>query len=32
MVDAWPEASLRAEQLSLEQFAEMYRRIGSASA
>jgi 16S rRNA (adenine1518-N6/adenine1519-N6)-dimethyltransferase len=26
-VDAWPEASLRAEQLSLEQFAEMYRRL-----
>ena len=27
LVDAWPEAGLRAEQLSLEQFAEMYRRI-----
>jgi 16S rRNA (adenine1518-N6/adenine1519-N6)-dimethyltransferase len=26
-VGAWPEASLRAEQLSIEQFAEMYRRI-----
>ncbi len=24
---AWPEAGLRAEQLSLEQFGEMYRRI-----
>jgi len=27
LVDAWPEASLRAEQLSIDQFAEMYRRI-----
>ena len=27
LVDAWPEASLRAEQLSVEQFAEMYRRL-----
>ncbi|MGD0497816.1 MAG: 16S rRNA (adenine(1518)-N(6)/adenine(1519)-N(6))-dimethyltransferase RsmA [Bryobacteraceae bacterium] len=26
-VDAWPEAASRAEQLSLEQFAAMYRRI-----
>jgi 16S rRNA (adenine1518-N6/adenine1519-N6)-dimethyltransferase len=26
LVDAWPEAGLRAEQLSIEQFAEMYRR------
>ena len=26
-VDAWPEAHLRAEQLSLDQFAEMYRRL-----
>ncbi len=25
-VDAWPEAGLRAEQLSLEQFVELYRR------
>ncbi len=24
----WPEARLRAEQLSLEQFAELYRRLG----
>lgn len=28
-VDQWPEAGLRAEQLSLEQFAEMYRRLGA---
>jgi 16S rRNA (adenine1518-N6/adenine1519-N6)-dimethyltransferase len=27
LVDAWPEAGLRAEQLSVEQFAEMYRRL-----
>ena len=27
-VDSWPEASLRAEQISLERFAEMYRRLG----
>lgn len=26
-LDTWPEAGLRAEQLTLEQFAEMYRRI-----
>jgi 16S rRNA (adenine1518-N6/adenine1519-N6)-dimethyltransferase len=26
-VDGWPEASLRAEQLTIEQFAEMYRRV-----
>jgi len=26
-VDAWPEAHLRAEQISLDQFAEMYRRL-----
>ena len=26
-IDAWPEAPLRAEQLSLDQFAEMYRRL-----
>lgn len=26
MVDAWPEASLRAEQLGIEKFAELYRR------
>jgi 16S rRNA (adenine1518-N6/adenine1519-N6)-dimethyltransferase len=27
VVDRWPEAALRAEQISLEQFAEMYRRV-----
>jgi 16S rRNA (adenine1518-N6/adenine1519-N6)-dimethyltransferase len=27
LVDAWPEAGLRAEQLSVEQFAEIYRRL-----
>jgi 16S rRNA (adenine1518-N6/adenine1519-N6)-dimethyltransferase len=26
-IDAWPEAHLRAEQLSLDQFAEIYRRL-----
>ncbi len=26
-VDSWPEAHLRAEQISLDQFAEMFRRI-----
>ena len=26
IVDAWPEASQRAEQLTLEQFAELFRR------
>ncbi|HEU0141273.1 MAG TPA: 16S rRNA (adenine(1518)-N(6)/adenine(1519)-N(6))-dimethyltransferase RsmA [Bryobacteraceae bacterium] len=26
-VDAWPEAALRAEQLTLEQFAAMHRRL-----
>lgn len=26
-IETWPEAKLRAEQLSLEQFAEMYRRL-----
>jgi 16S rRNA (adenine1518-N6/adenine1519-N6)-dimethyltransferase len=26
-IDAWPEAGLRAEQIALEQFAEMYRRL-----
>jgi 16S rRNA (adenine1518-N6/adenine1519-N6)-dimethyltransferase len=29
LVDTWPEAALRAEQLSIEQFAAMYRRIGA---
>ena len=28
LVDAWPEASLRAERISLEGFAEMFRRVG----
>jgi 16S rRNA (adenine1518-N6/adenine1519-N6)-dimethyltransferase len=27
LVDAWPEAGLRAEQLSIDQFAGIYRRI-----
>jgi len=27
-VDGWPESSLRAEQVSLEGFAEMFRRLG----
>ena len=26
-VTAWPEASLRAEQLPVEQLAEMYKRV-----
>ena len=26
-IDPWPEAGLRAEQLTLEQFAEMYKRV-----
>jgi 16S rRNA (adenine1518-N6/adenine1519-N6)-dimethyltransferase len=28
LVDAWPEASLRAQQISLEGFADMFRRLG----
>lgn len=28
IADAWPEAGLRAEQITLEGFVEMYRRIG----
>jgi 16S rRNA (adenine1518-N6/adenine1519-N6)-dimethyltransferase len=28
LIESWPEASLRAEQISLEGFAEMFRRIG----
>lgn len=28
LIDAWPEATLRAEKLSLEQFADLYRRLG----
>ena len=27
LIDTWPEARLRAEQLSLEQFTEMFRRL-----
>jgi 16S rRNA (adenine1518-N6/adenine1519-N6)-dimethyltransferase len=27
LIDAWPEATLRAEKLSLQQFAAMYRRL-----
>ena len=27
LVVSWPEASLRAEQIPLEQFAEMFRRL-----
>ncbi len=29
IIDAWPEASLRAEKIPLEQFAEMFRRLKS---
>jgi 16S rRNA (adenine1518-N6/adenine1519-N6)-dimethyltransferase len=28
LIDAWPEATLRAEKLSLQQFADLYRRLG----
>ena len=27
LLDSWPEASLRAEQIGMEQFAAMYRRL-----
>jgi 16S rRNA (adenine1518-N6/adenine1519-N6)-dimethyltransferase len=27
LVDSWPEAGLRAEQIALEQFAEIYQRL-----
>jgi 16S rRNA (adenine1518-N6/adenine1519-N6)-dimethyltransferase len=27
VIDGWPEAGLRAEQIGLEQFAEMYQRV-----
>jgi 16S rRNA (adenine1518-N6/adenine1519-N6)-dimethyltransferase len=27
LIDAWPEAGLRAEQIPIEKFAEMFRRI-----
>lgn len=30
VIDPWPEAPLRAEKLSLQQFAQMYRRLGNA--
>jgi 16S rRNA A1518/A1519 N6-dimethyltransferase RsmA/KsgA/DIM1 with predicted DNA glycosylase/AP lyase activity len=29
LVDAWPEAGLRAEQLAIEDFARMYARIAA---
>jgi 16S rRNA (adenine1518-N6/adenine1519-N6)-dimethyltransferase len=32
VVDAWPEASLRAQQISLEGFVEMFRRLGGLTA
>ncbi|MEO8594783.1 MAG: 16S rRNA (adenine(1518)-N(6)/adenine(1519)-N(6))-dimethyltransferase RsmA [Candidatus Solibacter sp.] len=28
VVDGWPEAGLRAEQLTLEQFVDLFRRLG----
>ena len=31
-IDAWPEAGLRAEQLSIEEFVGMYARIAAAGA
>jgi 16S rRNA (adenine1518-N6/adenine1519-N6)-dimethyltransferase len=31
-IDPWPEAGLRAEQIGLEQFAEMFRRLGPGAA
>jgi len=31
VVDAWPEASLRAEQIPFEGFAEMFRRLATLS-
>ncbi len=31
MIDGWPEAGLRAEQIRLEQFAEMFRRVAGAA-
>ena len=27
LIDTWPEAGLRAEQIPLEQFAEMFQRL-----
>ena len=32
LIDAWPEATLRAEKLSLEQFVDLYRRVEKAPA
>jgi 16S rRNA (adenine1518-N6/adenine1519-N6)-dimethyltransferase len=29
LVDSWPEAGLRAEQLSVDKFAEIYKRLGA---
>jgi 16S rRNA (adenine1518-N6/adenine1519-N6)-dimethyltransferase len=31
LIDSWPEAPLRAEQIALEGFADMYRRLKHAS-
>jgi 16S rRNA (adenine1518-N6/adenine1519-N6)-dimethyltransferase len=31
LIDTWPEAGLRAEQLSLEEFAAMYARIAASA-
>jgi 16S rRNA (adenine1518-N6/adenine1519-N6)-dimethyltransferase len=31
-VDSWPEAGLRAEQIPLDKFAELFRRLGPSSA
>lgn len=28
VIESWPEATLRAEQISLEQFVEMFQRLG----
>lgn len=30
VIDTWPESTLRAERLSLPQFADLYRRLGGA--
>jgi 16S rRNA A1518/A1519 N6-dimethyltransferase RsmA/KsgA/DIM1 with predicted DNA glycosylase/AP lyase activity len=27
-IDLWPEAGLRAEQIALQQFAQMFQRLG----
>jgi len=31
IIETWPEAGMRAEQLTLDQFAEMYRRVAPPS-